>query len=134
MQLQHTMIRDAMAEALASIAIIEAHAGQLAECEALVERLNEVAPRLDGKALANVNVGENSLTTRVLIIAARESELTAALHAADLRAANTEYGYPCANSMRIHLAGGIRTVIDIIIAVDEFDAEAQPPADMPLAA
>lgn len=128
MQLQHTMIRDTMAEALANIAIIEANAGQLAECEALTERLNEIAPGIDGKALASVNLDENSLTTRVLIIAARESDLTEALHAADLRAEHTEYGYPTANSMRIHLAGGLRTVIDVIVKVDEIAAA------MPLAA
>ena len=33
-----------------------------------------------------------------------------------------------------YISGGIRTVIDIIIAVDEIETEAQPPAAMPLAA
>lgn len=122
MLLQHTLIKDAMAQALEQIAIIEAHAGQLGECEALAERINDVAPRLEGKPCAHISLDDNSLTTRVLIVAARESELRAALRSADLQAAHVEHGCPVGNSMRIHLAGGLRTVIDVIVKVDEVAA------------
>lgn len=133
MNLTNTLIRDTFAETLAKIAIIEAHAGQLAECEALAERITKAAPALDGKPVAHVNTYENSLTTRVLIIAARESELRAALAAADLAIESIQHGTPTASSpCRIHLAGGIHTFIDIIIVVDEIEAE-QPTA-MPMAA
>ena len=43
-----------------------------------------------------------------------------------------QIGTPTADSLRVYLADGIRTVIDVIIVVDEI--EATPPAAMPLAA
>lgn len=139
MNLTNTLIRDTFAETLAKIAIIEAHAGQLTECEALAERIAEAAPALDGKPVAHVSVHNNSLTTRVLIIAVRESELRAALAAADLRIERIEHDSPTARSMRVTLAGGIATVIDVIIKADELPGRMPPPpeetpADMPLAA
>lgn len=129
MNLKDQLIHDSMSECANRIKIIDQHAGQLAEAESLTEALRRVAPHLSGKASAYVS--GDILTTRVLIIAAKESELRAAIAAADLAVESIQPGTPTADSMRIHLAGGIRTVIDIIIAVDEFDAEAQPPAAMP---
>lgn len=139
MNLTNTLIRDTFAAALAQIAIIEAHAGQLAECEAIAERIAEAAPTLAGKPVAHVNVHDNSVTTRVLIIAVRESELRAALAAADLRIDKVEYNTPTAINMRVSLAGGIATFIDVLVKSDELPGRMPPPpeetpAAMPLAA
>lgn len=134
MNLTNTLIRDTFAETLAKIAIIEAHAGQLAECEALAERIAEAAPALDGKPVAHVSVHNDSLTTRVLIIAVRESELRAALAAADLRIERIEHDSPTAMGMRVTLAGGIDTVIDVIVKADELPGRMPPPNSFPPAA
>ncbi len=132
MNLKDNLIHDSMSECANRIKIIDQHAGQLAEAESLAEALRRVAPHLRGKASAYIS--GDILTTRVLIIAAKESDLREALAAADLAVKAIQPGTPTASSLRIHLTGGIRTVIDIIIAVDEIETEAQPPAAMPLAA
>ena len=83
-------------------------------------------------AKASAYIRGDILTTRVMIIAARESELREALADADLKIQSIQIGTPTADSLRVYLADGIRTVIDVIIVVDEI--EATPPAAMPLAA
>ena len=132
MNLKDQLINDAMLDCAERIKIIDQHAGQIAEAESLAELLGSVSPRLDGKASAYIS--GDILTTRVLIIAARESELREALAAADLAVEAIQPGTPTASSLRAHLAGGIRTVIDVIIVVDEIETEAQPPAAIPMAA
>lgn len=120
MNLKDQLIHESMSECANRIKTIDQHAGQLAEAESLAEALSRVAPHLSGKASAYIS--GDILTTRVLIIAAKESELREALAAADLAIEATQTGTPTADSLRVHLAGGLRTVIDIIIAVDEIGA------------
>lgn len=126
MNLKDQLIHDAMTECATRVKIIDQHAGQIAEAESLAETLNAVAPSLGSRASAYIT--GDIMTTRVLVISARESELRAALAAADLDIASVQYGTSIASNLRVHLAGGLRTVIDVIIIVDEI------PAAMPLAA
>ena len=55
-----------------------------------------------------------------------------AVAVADRKIQSIQIGTPTVDSRRVYLADGIRTVIDVIIVVDEI--EATPPAAMPLAA
>ena len=132
MKLKDQLIHDAMSECANRIKIIDQHAGQIAEAESLTAALDRVAPHLNAKASAYI-VGD-SLTTRALVIAARDSEIRAAISAADLEIQSTQLGMPTASSLREHLAGGIRTVIDVIIVVDEIAVEQPPREALPLAA
>lgn len=94
MNLKDQLIYDSMSECANRIKIIDQHAGQLAEAESLTEALRQVAPHLSGKASAYIS--GDILTTRVLIIAARESELREALAAADLAVESIQPGTPTA--------------------------------------
>lgn len=130
MNLKDQLIHDVMSECANRVKLIDQHADQLAEVETLTETLAAVAPGLGAKASAYIS--GDILTTRVMIIAARESELREALADADLKIQSIQIGTPTVGTLRVYLADGIRTVIDVIIVVDEI--EATPPAAMPLAA
>lgn len=127
MSLKEDLIDAAIMATAARLKVIERHSGMIADCEALLESLRDAVPSIDWQPIVS-HASESTMRATLMVVAARESEISAAIDKANLRVVETERHEHGSYALRYKLHG-IETTISVCIRVDELD-ELNVPAQL----